>query len=959
MRKFAGNYLSGRVQVKKPDEVTSSRYDYLGLDEAEPNLGATPSDFIQTFTSIADNKINIAGHSLSTGEKVVYDFDDVTGNTAVTNLESRGTYYVRSHDADNFFLCATKPAALDPGGTIIQLPDQPNNAGQHYIGKETVLTSTITGVRSLVDLGDDFELEKISGSTNYKLKLSDGVQQGITTTIETSTALQSVCTVGNTTTTAIDIQNTTDSTNLGVGALIVDGGASIAKTLRLDDTKSIVWNADGGTNDAYTRDSEITSTYVDNIFNGKSSIDFVVANRDQQNLTLPSDIQATVLSLKANLNDAGGRQQTEIILGKAEDNETFTGQSTTPSKTTIRTNQTLVLAPADVGATSNTGTVQIAGNLEVLGTQTTVNSTTLEVTDLNIVAAKDATTPALTIGAGLTLGSYPTSPTATSWVDPNNLGGQAANPLPSMVWDGSGADARFLFNKGIEASSVKVTGAISSNVGYLKSDGTVDTSTFEIEGTIVNSTYSLDANTVNSNAAVQLTDNGGNSDIIEYTTQGGLSITATAGTGGSNAILDFDASSVAGTTYSLKSATSTVSSNVDLTIANLTGSTSTDTVTFIPTGNISITATESVSTAGDQITIGDVINPSYSHNNAKITISHLASGSGTQLDAFDENDLALEVSSATVGSVAKFSRTTQGDHSNGGVLLLEVNDDATSARNPWISFMNVGTAVNDANNPCQGEITTKFSDNTEKSGIRIWGQRNIDFETSTSSKPNGIDLTTIRCSVTDDGLTLRNSSSLIVDGGSYKTTIGFTTPTADRTVTFPDASGEVAIIGNFIAGGPITTVNASANADHYIVFAEDAVSAPGSNQDPLTNTSLKFNPSTGTLTATSKSFLIDHPTKDGMKLQYTCLEGPENGVYVRGRLKDDNVIELPDYWLGLVDENTITVNLTPIGHSQDLYVQDITDNQVIINDNVNINCFYTIFAERKDIDKLVVEFEDV
>ncbi len=987
MRKFAGNYLSGRVQVKKPDEVTSSRYDYLGLDEAEPNLGATPSDFIQTFTSIADNKINIAGHSLSTGEKVVYDFDDVTGNTntAVTNLESRGTYYVRSHDADNFFLCATKPAALDPGGTIIQLPDQPNNAGQHYIGKETVLTSTITGVRSLVDLGDDFELEKISGSTNYKLKLSDGVQQGITTTIETSTALQSVCTVGNTTTTAIDIQNTTDSTNLGNGALIVDGGASIAKTLRLDDTQSIVWNVDSGNNDPYTRDSEITSTYVDNIINGKSSIDFVVTNRDQLSQTLPNDIQATVLSLKANVNDGSGQQQTEIHLGKAEDNETFTGVNTIPSKTTIRTNQTLMLAPARVGATANTGTVQIAGNLEVLGTQTTVNSTTLEVTDLNIVAAKDATTPANTIGAGLTLGSYPISPTATSWVDPNNLGGQAANPLPSMVWDGSGANARFLFNKGIEASSVKVTGAINSNVGYLKSDGTVDTNTFEIQGQIVNSTYSLDANTVNSNAAVQLTDNGGNTDIVEYTTQGGLTITATAATAGTNAILDFNASSVAGTTYSLKSATSSVSSSVDLTIANLTGSTSTDTVTFIPTGNISITATESASTEGDQITIGDVINPSYSHNNAKITISHLTSGSGTQLDAFDENDLALEVSSATAGSVAKFSRTTQGDHSNGGVLLLEVNDDATSARNPWISFMNVGTAVNDANNPCQGEITTKFSDSTEKSGIRVWGQRNIDFETSASSKPNGIDLTTIRCSITDDGLTLRNSSSLIMDGGSYKTTIGYTTPTADRTITFPDSTGTVAIAEDIIAGGPIATVASTANADEFVVLAATAVNSAGTTQDPKTHSGIVYNPTTGkltlggtlggelvvekntfgngnitcegTLTAVSKSFLIDHPTKDSMKLQYACIEGPENAVYVRGRLKDDNIINLPDYWVGLVDENTITVNLTPIGHSQNLYVQDIVNNQIIINDNENINCFYTIFAERKDVDKLVVEYE--
>lgn len=112
----------------------------------------------------------------------------------------------------------------------------------------------------------------------------------------------------------------------------------------------------------------------------------------------------------------------------------------------------------------------------------------------------------------------------------------------------------------------------------------------------------------------------------------------------------------------------------------------------------------------------------------------------------------------------------------------------------------------------------------------------------------------------------------------------------------------------------------------------------------------------GTLTAQSKSFLIDHPTKQGMKLQYTCLEGPENGVYCRGRVKT-NVIVLPDYWVGLVDEATITVNLTPAGKRQpDLFVEDVRDNKIILSSSASIDCFYTVYAERKDIKKLIVEF---
>jgi hypothetical protein len=116
----------------------------------------------------------------------------------------------------------------------------------------------------------------------------------------------------------------------------------------------------------------------------------------------------------------------------------------------------------------------------------------------------------------------------------------------------------------------------------------------------------------------------------------------------------------------------------------------------------------------------------------------------------------------------------------------------------------------------------------------------------------------------------------------------------------------------------------------------------------------------GGFAAINKSFVIKHPTKSGYKLQYASLEGPENGVYVRGRLKGESRIELPDYWLGLVDQSTITVNLTPIGHTQNLYVSDIDQNSVWIgaDSDADIHCFYTVYAERKDIEKLTVEYKE-
>lgn len=117
----------------------------------------------------------------------------------------------------------------------------------------------------------------------------------------------------------------------------------------------------------------------------------------------------------------------------------------------------------------------------------------------------------------------------------------------------------------------------------------------------------------------------------------------------------------------------------------------------------------------------------------------------------------------------------------------------------------------------------------------------------------------------------------------------------------------------------------------------------------------------GTLYAASKSFLIPHPTKPGKKLRYGSLEGPENGVYVRGKLKGSSVIELPEYWTKLVDPDSITVNLTCIGKYQKLYVMEIKDNKVYVgNENLwgsDFECFYTVYGERVDVDKLEVEID--
>ena len=108
----------------------------------------------------------------------------------------------------------------------------------------------------------------------------------------------------------------------------------------------------------------------------------------------------------------------------------------------------------------------------------------------------------------------------------------------------------------------------------------------------------------------------------------------------------------------------------------------------------------------------------------------------------------------------------------------------------------------------------------------------------------------------------------------------------------------------------------------------------------------------------AKAFDIPHPTKDGHRLRHICLEGPESAVYFRGVVKNEKIIKLPHYWKDLVHINSITIQLTPIGSHQDVIVKRWDDETIYLQSNggMPIHCFYHVYAERKDIEKLIVEY---
>ena len=111
-----------------------------------------------------------------------------------------------------------------------------------------------------------------------------------------------------------------------------------------------------------------------------------------------------------------------------------------------------------------------------------------------------------------------------------------------------------------------------------------------------------------------------------------------------------------------------------------------------------------------------------------------------------------------------------------------------------------------------------------------------------------------------------------------------------------------------------------------------------------------------------KGFDIKHPNKEKHRLRHVCVEGPEAAVYCRGRVcNGNNVIDLPSYWKGLVDYESITVQLTCLGSHQNVIVKRISpiEDKVYLQSQggMPVDCFYHIMAARIDGEELVVEYE--
>ena len=120
----------------------------------------------------------------------------------------------------------------------------------------------------------------------------------------------------------------------------------------------------------------------------------------------------------------------------------------------------------------------------------------------------------------------------------------------------------------------------------------------------------------------------------------------------------------------------------------------------------------------------------------------------------------------------------------------------------------------------------------------------------------------------------------------------------------------------------------------------------------------------GSFAATTKSFVIDHPTKPGKKLRYGSLESPYHGIRLTGKdtvVDGKCIVKLPDYIYALCKEEGVNIQITNIRHGKIMWVDDINigENEFTIctDSNSHYEFYWTFTAVRKDIDDMIVEFD--
>jgi hypothetical protein len=202
------------------------------------------------------------------------------------------------------------------------------------------------------------------------------------------------------------------------------------------------------------------------------------------------------------------------------------------------------------------------------------------------------------------------------------------------------------------------------------------------------------------------------------------------------------------------------------------------------------------------------------------------------------------------------------------------------------------------------------------------------------------------------GLTAINAGNAFLSSNSAGTALTYRTFLAGSGVTFSFNANSVTIESS--GSGFVTGTGTSA---YLPLWTDGGTSLTDSIMQQIGDIVVVA----GSIKAQTKSFKIQHPLDPNKYLEHGSLEGPEHGIYQRGRASGKGTVQvdLPDYFQ-VLSENDISVHITSripnnlyVSESNSKFFKVKRVNSIFLR-NEYIEFDYFVIGERTDI-KLIIE----
>lgn len=968
---------TGTVTIANPTVTMNNTSTTLNMNGTAPSIASTATGTASLFNA------NIT--VINFGQAAAISMGATTLNTTVRgNLLVNGNTTIGDAAADSVTFNADI-ANVNATNNLTFVVDDATNANISYPVKFRHTTSGTAAVG--IGTGVQFVTENAAGS-NIIGSAIESVSTNVTAAAEAFNLVFKTMTAGGAAAQVLSINNTTHTVGIASTAQTINtqtssnltvttgatGATGAGNTLLVAGGAGGVTSGAGGT--ATFRGGEATTSGAGGLATFRSG------DAAGTNIT-----GANTVVLAGNGTGSGGSGS--VIFRTASAGSSGAAANTMVDRLTI----------TNTGATTFSSDVTVGGNLTVNGTLTTLNSSTITVDDKNIELASVAIITGLTVtitsGSGVitfigaststgllvgqtlaitstqsgapvmgvaaviqsvdsltqvTMSVVATGTTGNATVSSNGAtdttadgGGVTILGTTNKTWNYVHANTSWTSNQNVDifntktykinATDVLSSAAVLQNAATASIGSLAAAATVSIGAATQNNILNINGNTGTGTATLQTNITSGIlNEFVAVTGTINYGSAATTinmfNTATTAQTFQLGGASTGASTYSIGHGATAAATTKIINLGTLGVSTS---VTNVNIGSAVSGATGTTAINSGTINLGTVqsaattlnIGPAITGN----TIKYASTAAGTVnvttdvttgiVNLFTGVTTSGTVNLATAGAAAinvGGNAATLNVGGTGGNAIVEIRGNGTG-----------GTATLRTN------VTTGIVDNWQSvtGTINFGSSGAINLGTSVSA------VSTVKVGGAITGNTLKIASTT---GGTINLTTDVTTGAVS---VFPSLTTATMTIGSAAAGRLAIAFNQASTST-----TTGAVTIAGG---------LGVN---GAVNALTKSFIIPHPTKPGKLLKHGSLEGPEFGVYVRGKATG-KIIELPDYWTGLVDADTITVDLTPIGKHQKLYVEKIEGNRVYINNeglfSGSISCFYTVWGERKDVGKLDIE----